>query len=307
MNVGLGDGAAIAAVPYASAIKAGLQFKRRFWEEDDHIYGGITYTDLPITNIGYPNTGFFSGGKGVLLGAYIWGLNAMEFTAMTPQERVQKAVDYGSQIHPQYQPGIRQRCGRRLAPFALHHGMLRHVEHRYPRQALRRSVPDRQRIVLAGEHASFIGGWQEGAVTSALDAGTGQGAVGGLGDDDFVRLRGNVGNDLRLPLVLGQQQIVPSGQLLAERAVASVCRLAGDARVQDFMTVAAEAIQQPPDCRQHGPAHAFVKRRPGVIRGAPRDIKRRRLGPPQIRVLHIDDEQSELAALEHRIRRLRSR
>jgi len=26
------------------------------------------------------------------------------------------------------------------------------------------------RIVLAGEHASFIGGWQEGAVTSSLDA-----------------------------------------------------------------------------------------------------------------------------------------
>jgi monoamine oxidase len=26
------------------------------------------------------------------------------------------------------------------------------------------------RIVLAGEHASYIGGWQEGAVTSALDA-----------------------------------------------------------------------------------------------------------------------------------------
>ena len=26
------------------------------------------------------------------------------------------------------------------------------------------------RIVLAGEHASYIGGWQEGAITSALDA-----------------------------------------------------------------------------------------------------------------------------------------
>jgi monoamine oxidase len=26
------------------------------------------------------------------------------------------------------------------------------------------------RIALAGEHASFLGGWQEGAVTSALDA-----------------------------------------------------------------------------------------------------------------------------------------
>jgi monoamine oxidase len=27
-----------------------------------------------------------------------------------------------------------------------------------------------QRIALAGEHASYIGGWQEGAITSALDA-----------------------------------------------------------------------------------------------------------------------------------------
>src|ERR1051326_3819488 len=31
--------AAIDAVPYASAVKVGLQFKRRFWEEDDAIYG----------------------------------------------------------------------------------------------------------------------------------------------------------------------------------------------------------------------------------------------------------------------------
>ena len=26
------------------------------------------------------------------------------------------------------------------------------------------------RIVLAGEHASYVGGWQEGGITSALDA-----------------------------------------------------------------------------------------------------------------------------------------
>src|SRR5580692_8357342 len=68
MNVGQALSAAIGAVPYASAIKVGLQFKRRFWEEDDHIYGGISYTDLPIMNIGYPNTGYHSSGKGGLLG-----------------------------------------------------------------------------------------------------------------------------------------------------------------------------------------------------------------------------------------------
>jgi monoamine oxidase len=170
MNVGPSLASAIGAVPYASAIKAGLQFKRRFWEEDEHIYGGITYTDLPITNIGYPNTGFFSGGKGVLLGAYIWGLNAMEFTAMTPQERVAKVVEYGSQIHPQYPEefdnGVAVAWHR--SPFTMgcfgmwssdsrakHYDNLCQID---------------ERIVLAGEHASFIGGWQEGAVTSALDA-----------------------------------------------------------------------------------------------------------------------------------------
>jgi monoamine oxidase len=170
MNVGPGLASAISAVPYAAAIKVGLQFKRRFWEEDEHIFGGITYTDLPIMNIGYPNTGFQSGGKGVLLGAYMWGMNAMQFTAMTPQERVQKVVDYGSQIHPQYHKefdnGVAVAWHR--SPFTMgcfgmwtsdtrnkHYDDLCQID---------------GRIALAGEHASYLGGWQEGAVTSALDA-----------------------------------------------------------------------------------------------------------------------------------------
>ena len=170
MNVGPSLASAIAAVPYASAIKAGLQFKRRFWEEDEHIYGGITYTDLPITNIGYPNTGFFSGGKGVLLGAYIWGLNAMEFTAMTPQDRVKKVVEYGSQIHPQYNQefdnGVAVAWHR--SPFTMGCFGMWSTDSRAKHYDNLCQVDER--IVLAGEHASFIGGWQEGAVTSALDA-----------------------------------------------------------------------------------------------------------------------------------------
>ena len=38
-----------AAVNYSSAGKIGLQFSRRFWEEDDGIFGGITRTDQEIT------------------------------------------------------------------------------------------------------------------------------------------------------------------------------------------------------------------------------------------------------------------
>src|SRR5450631_1024634 len=170
MNVGPALAAAISAVPYASAVKVGLQFKRRFWEEDEHIYGGITYTDLPITTISYPNTGFHSGGKGVLLGAYIWGANAMEFTAMTPDERVRKAVDYGSQIHPQYPQefdnGVAVAWHR--SPFTMGcFGMW--TEHTRAKHYDDLCQID-GRIALAGEHASYISGWQEGAVTSALDA-----------------------------------------------------------------------------------------------------------------------------------------
>src|SRR6202048_3731461 len=94
---------AINAVPYSPAVKIGLQLKRRFWEEDEAIYGGISYTDLPIRQIAYPNTGFHSSAKGVLLGAYLFdGPNAYEFTAMSPAERIARAVEFGAGIHPQY-------------------------------------------------------------------------------------------------------------------------------------------------------------------------------------------------------------
>jgi monoamine oxidase len=170
MNVGNAMAAAISAVPYASAIKVGLQFKRRFWEEDEQIYGGITYTDLPITNIGYPNTGFSSRGKGVLLGAYIWGLNAMEFTSMPPEERVKRVLEYGSQIHPQYHQefdnGIAVAWHR--SPFTMGCYGMWSTESRAKHYDDLCAIDGR--VALAGEHASFLGGWQEGAVTSSLDA-----------------------------------------------------------------------------------------------------------------------------------------
>ena len=85
------------------AVKVGLQFKRRFWEEDEAIYGGISYTDLPIRQIAYPNSGFNRNGPGVLLGAYVVeGANSFEFTSRHPAERVARAVELGSIIHPQY-------------------------------------------------------------------------------------------------------------------------------------------------------------------------------------------------------------
>jgi monoamine oxidase len=170
INVGPKLQAAIGSIPYASAIKVGLQFKRRFWEEDEHIYGGITYTNLPISTIGYPNTNYFSGGKGVLLGCYIWGTSAMEFTSMSPEQRIQETLRQGARIHPQYPKefdnGFAMAWHR--SPFTL--GCMGVWNDDARAEHYDNLCTLDGRIALAGEHASFLGGWQEGAVTSALDA-----------------------------------------------------------------------------------------------------------------------------------------
>jgi monoamine oxidase len=169
MDVGAPMRAAISAVPYATSLKVGLQFKRRFWEEDEAIYGGITFTDLPVRQISYPSSGYHSQ-KGILLGAYPGGTYAVEFTALDPGERVKRALAYVAQIHPQspaeFENGISVawlRVPSAFGCFGLWSDDAR-------AQHYKNLCAIDGRIVLAGEHASYVNAWQEGAVLSALDA-----------------------------------------------------------------------------------------------------------------------------------------
>ncbi|MFU0507756.1 flavin monoamine oxidase family protein [Pseudaminobacter sp. NGMCC 1.201702] len=171
INVGGPMQAAIEAVPYASSVKVGLQFKRRFWEEDDLIFGGVSYTNLPITQISYPSTDFNTTGKGVLLGCYTWnGPNSYEFTSLAPEDRVKRAVEYGSQIHPQYKDefenGVAVAWHR--SPFTL--GCAGDWTEEKRKEHYDNLCQIDGRIVLAGEHASYIPAWMEGAILSSLDA-----------------------------------------------------------------------------------------------------------------------------------------
>src|SRR6195952_3904809 len=171
VDVGARMKAAIDAVPYSASVKIGLQFKRRFWEEDEAIYGGISYTDLPIRQISYPSNGYNRSGRGVLLGAYVYGgANAYEFTSMTPSDRVARAVELGARIHPQYRAefenGIEVAWHR--VPFTL--GCAGSWTETMREQHYDNLCQMDGRIVLAGEHASYIPAWQEGAILSSLDA-----------------------------------------------------------------------------------------------------------------------------------------
>ena len=160
---------AIDCLSYDASIKVGLQFKRRFWEQDESIYGGITYTDLPNGMIGYPSTGYFDEGPAVLLGAYNFGTHAYEISALPPEERVRKTVEWGAQIHPQYtqefQNGVAVAWHR--VPWTL--GCAGHWTEKLRAQHYDNLCAIDGRIVLAGEHASRLPAWQEGALLSALD------------------------------------------------------------------------------------------------------------------------------------------
>jgi len=66
---------AIRQLHYDASAKILFQCKRRFWEEDEGIFGGGTITDLPIRNLYYSDHGRETG-RGVILASYTWSEDA---------------------------------------------------------------------------------------------------------------------------------------------------------------------------------------------------------------------------------------
>jgi monoamine oxidase len=108
------------------------------------------------------------------LGAYfLEGLDSFEFTSMLPAERVARTVTLGSIVHPQYENefenGIAVSWDR--VPFTL--GCASIWSEKARAEHYNDLCQINGRIVLAGEHASYLPSWQEGAaltgVASSID------------------------------------------------------------------------------------------------------------------------------------------
>ena len=84
---------ALAVPTAANTGKIGLQYGRRWWEEDDKIFGGITATNMDISGIWYPSSGFL-GRKGVVVGYY-----SGSYTNLAVADREARAVAQGVKIH----------------------------------------------------------------------------------------------------------------------------------------------------------------------------------------------------------------
>jgi monoamine oxidase len=160
---------AIRQLRYDASAKIFLQFRRRFWEEDEGIFGGGTVTDLPIRNVFYPEHGRDTG-RGVVLASYTWSEDAQRWGSLPREERLQQALEDLAAIHPQalyeYEVGTSKmwhddpNAGGAFALFEPGQQTLLH-DH---------IVSPEGRVYFAGEHASLAHAWIQGAIESGLSA-----------------------------------------------------------------------------------------------------------------------------------------
>ena len=158
---------AIDRIAYIKTGKIGMQFKRRFWEEDEMIYGGITYTNNLLYQIFYPSNDYQSR-KGLLIGYYNFNDRAEQVGALSYAEREQLAYSKGMLIHPQYQQEYEGRA------FSVSWHKTRYslggwaIYSDEERKSLYNKllIPDK-RVYFAGEHLTYLNGWMAGALESA--------------------------------------------------------------------------------------------------------------------------------------------
>ena len=156
---------AISAASYDGAGKIGLQFKRRFWEEDDEIYGGRSWTDQEIGQIIYPAHGFRER-KGILVGYYLDFKRTMR--ERTPAERQQMALEQGARIHPQYASEFETAFSVSWPRVPWSRGSWR-SETAAAHKALSALQQADGRVHFAGDYMTNMSSWMQGAFESARE------------------------------------------------------------------------------------------------------------------------------------------
>lgn len=157
------------AIDYASYNKTGkigLQFKRRFWEEDEHIYGGITHTNNELTQIFYPSNDYQSK-KGVLIGYYNFGDKAEEIGNLSFKEREALALQKGSLIHPQYGEEFEQSFSVSWHKTEYSMGGWAEYNSRSRESVYNVLQKPEKNVYFAGEHMTYLNAWMAGAFESA--------------------------------------------------------------------------------------------------------------------------------------------
>jgi monoamine oxidase len=167
---------AIARARPMALFKLLWQANRRFWEEEPYnIYGGISYTTAPITQMWYPSTGFM-GKNGIVAGSYSYLSQAEAFGRMTLAERINLCRQGATKLHKEFAdetivPGDKamsvawnQAEGQSGGLILWDHSNAE--DHR----AYHRLLSPDGRFQVIGDQVSPLAGWQEGAFMSSENA-----------------------------------------------------------------------------------------------------------------------------------------
>ena len=160
---------AIESIEFVNAVKIAFQARRRFWEEDQAIYGGISWTDQDITQIWYPANGYHKK-KGIVMGAYIWNQEpGLRYSEMPGDERLRQAMAEGERLHPSYTEEMECGISRAWPNVPLQKGGWARGTEPVKEAAAVLREPDGP-FYFAGSQFTALPGWQEGAVLSAHGA-----------------------------------------------------------------------------------------------------------------------------------------
>ncbi|MGY8997458.1 MAG: FAD-dependent oxidoreductase [Alphaproteobacteria bacterium] len=161
----------LASVDVTPACKVGWQGRSRFWEEEDRIYGGISWTKDIITQIWYPSYGFNSP-TGVLTGAYLYAGPAKEFGALSREERLETALTGGEKLHPGFRDKVFADKGVTIAWAKMPYqagGWAHETSFLQPEvfEEMVHGESVARNVFFAGDWFSYWPGWQEGSLDSA--------------------------------------------------------------------------------------------------------------------------------------------
>ncbi|MGD9301712.1 MAG: FAD-dependent oxidoreductase [Desulfobacterales bacterium] len=159
--------AALANVFMVPACKVGWQAKSRFWEDENEIYGGISWTEHTIKQVWYPSYGFHSP-KGVLTGAYVLGQTARTFGLLSHSERLNTAIEGGEKLHPGlFKKNVEKGVSIAWQNMPGQAGGWAYYKNQAENPDFLAINKDQGRLLLAGDYFGFLSGWMEGAVLSA--------------------------------------------------------------------------------------------------------------------------------------------
>jgi len=160
---------AVRQLHYDASAKVFLQFRRRFWEDDDEIFGGGSVTDLAVRNVYYPDHGRDTG-RGVMLGSYTWGEDAQRWGSLSPEDRLVQALEDVTRIHPQAAEDYEVGASKMWHDDEYAGGAFALFDPGQQTLLYDAICAPEGRVHFAGEHASLAHAWIQGAIESGLRA-----------------------------------------------------------------------------------------------------------------------------------------